>query len=169
MNRQQHIQNKDKHRYICDRSERKTRWESEKNAKRASRIRRENETAKNSYEVQKKKNADDENQQRREKKIYTTFIYQESHAKTDHNEEKEERRAFNATFTQRRSEAANKFQRNQNTYEKKFDVDEWHNFVDDDDEKNIRRVNAWCTFEQREHIQLKNDDWKNRQTKQHIA
>ncbi len=65
---------------------------------------------------------------------------------------KKEKRALNTTFIQRRSEVVCKFRRNQNAYEKKSDVDKSHNFVDDDDEKNIRRVNAWCTSEQREHI-----------------
>jgi hypothetical protein len=73
------------------------------------------------------------------------------------------------TSIQRKSEAACKFRRDQNAYEKRFDVDEWHNFVNDDDEKNIRSVSAWCTSEQREHTQSENDDWKNRQTEQHIA
>jgi hypothetical protein len=88
------------------------------------RTRRENEAAKNFYEIQKKKNADDENQQRKEKNAYTTFIYQESHAKIDHNQEKKEKRAFNATSIQRKFEAVCKFRKNQNTYEKKFDADE---------------------------------------------
>jgi hypothetical protein len=34
------------------------------------------------------------------------------------------KRVFNATFIQRESEAACKFQRNQNTHEKKSDADE---------------------------------------------
>ncbi len=37
---------------------------------------------------------------------------------------KKERRALNATSIQRRSETACKFRRNQNAYEKKFDVNE---------------------------------------------
>jgi hypothetical protein len=74
--------------------------------------------------VQKKKNADDENRQRKKKNAYTTFIYQEFHAKTDHNKEKEEKRAVNATFIQRRSEAAYKFRRDQNTNKTRFDFDE---------------------------------------------
>jgi hypothetical protein len=78
---------------------------------------------KNSYEVQKKKNADDENQQRNKKSVYTTFIYQESHAETDHNEEKKEERVIDALFIQRRSEIACKFRRNQNTNKTRFDVD----------------------------------------------
>ncbi len=127
-------------------------------------IRRESEAAKFFYEIQKKKNADDENQQRKEKNAYTTSIYQESHAETDHDEKKKER-ALNATFIQWKFEIARKFRKDQNAYEKRFDVDKWHNFVDDSDEKNIRRINAWCTSEQREHIQSENDDWKNRQTK----
>jgi N-acetylmuramoyl-L-alanine amidase CwlA len=34
----------------------------------------------------------------KKKSVYTTFIYQESHAKIDHNEEKKEKCAFNATI-----------------------------------------------------------------------
>jgi hypothetical protein len=60
----------------------------------------------------------------KKKSVYTTFIYQESHAETDHNEEKKEKRALNATFIQRRSEAACKVRRDQNTHEKRFDADE---------------------------------------------
>jgi hypothetical protein len=56
------------------------------------------------------------------------------------------------TFIQRRFDTACKFRRNLNTNKTKFDVDEWHNFVNDDDKKNIRCINAWCTFKQREHI-----------------
>ncbi len=37
---------------------------------------------------------------------------------------KKEKRALNETFIQRKFEVACKFRRNQNTYEKKFDVDE---------------------------------------------
>ncbi len=60
----------------------------------------------------------------KKKSAYTTFIYQEFHAEIDHNEEKEKRRALNATFIQRRSEVVCKFRRDQNTHEKKFDADE---------------------------------------------
>jgi hypothetical protein len=58
------------------------------------------------------------------KSVYTTSIYQESHAEIDHNETKKEKRAFNTTFIKRKFEIVCKFRRNQNTYEKRFDVDE---------------------------------------------
>jgi hypothetical protein len=58
------------------------------------------------------------------KNVYTTFIYQEFHAKIDHNEEKEEKYVFNATIIQRKFEIVCKFRKNQNTNETRFDVDE---------------------------------------------
>jgi hypothetical protein len=71
----------------------------------------------------KKKIVDDENQQRK-KKAFIRHLFIKNFIQKLITMKKKEKRVLNTTFIKRRSEIVCKFRKDQNTYEKNFDVDE---------------------------------------------